>query len=457
MVRYKCNECLKTFDLKRYLTKHELRMHKNKSRSEESKRSVEPLKCSMCDKVFPRLSHLQRHQMTHLNVRDYSCDYCDEKFVQKAHLTRHLSRKHSNESGVEVNWIACDKCGNLFKTTYEMKIHRRTVHELHRCKRCREIIESGNDGLRQHYIRCRDREKMCEHCGASFSRKADLTAHQTSCLKKVAFVCIPCESFFKQRVEVESSSVNSVSTLFQLDRHIKKLHFRSVKCEKCEHISESPVQHSRHSLECLKINICGYCNVENPDKDHVAEFHWKRLKRAVPRRVAEKMIKKKEMVPSTSDCVVKTEEDSEEVEEDFEESTSGQMETEVEPDGNQEMKKRDSKEFDDPLFNFSEASTSQLDFCSTAFTEEDDSPEEYLTFSICPNDTDLSFHLRGRLPEQLVSLFPELENTSIILLNSVALPRCRMTVRVPVTIPKSCDNEMEMRKWLGKSINLQED
>ena len=65
------------------------------------------------------------------------------------------------------------------------------------------------------------------------------------------------------------------------------------------------------------------------------------------------MIKKKEMVPSTSDCVVKTEEDSEEVEEDFEESTSGQMETEVEPDGNQEMKKRDSKEFDDPLFNFS--------------------------------------------------------------------------------------------------------
>lgn len=62
--------------------------------------------------------------MTHLNVRNYSCTFCEEKFVQKSHLTRHVSRKHSNAPGVEVDWTACDKCGQLFKTTYEMRIHR---------------------------------------------------------------------------------------------------------------------------------------------------------------------------------------------------------------------------------------------------------------------------------------------------------------------------------------------
>uniref|UniRef100_A0A1I7UCR3 ArsA_HSP20 domain-containing protein n=2 Tax=Caenorhabditis tropicalis TaxID=1561998 RepID=A0A1I7UCR3_9PELO len=181
-------------------------MHKNSKNPEQTGLSVEPLKCSMCEKVFPRLSHLQRHQMTHLNVRSFSCEFCDEKFIQKVHLTKHVTRKHAEEAKIEVKWTACDKCGHLFKTSDEMKVHRRTVHELHRCKRCKEVIEAGNDGLRQHHIRCRNRKNICDHCGASFDRPADLFSHQMSCLKKVQFVCKQCDSYFKQRVEFSVGS-----------------------------------------------------------------------------------------------------------------------------------------------------------------------------------------------------------------------------------------------------------
>ncbi|PIC34207.1 hypothetical protein B9Z55_013930 [Caenorhabditis nigoni] len=439
MPRHKCKDCGKSFDLKRYLTKHELRMHNDPNKSEETQRSTEPLKCSMCEKVFPRLSHLQRHQMTHLNVRNYTCDFCDEKFVQKAHLTRHLSRKHANEEGVEVEWIACNKCGKLFKTTYEMKFHRRNVHELHRCKRCQEVIEGGNDSLRQHHIRCRSKQKMCDHCGASFTRPADLVAHQTACLKKVALICVPCETFFKQRVE--------------LDRHVKKLHYRSAKCKNCDHTSQSPVEHSRHALECLKIKICGYCDLENPSDDHVSEFHWRRLKRTIPRRVAEKLMKTKHKdIPSTSD--EKPVEDGNLEVEDIDDSETGLNLFEQPTLKDQRTNKIEGE---NSLFDFSEPSTSQLDFNSTMFDEEDDSPEDYLSFSICPKDTDVPFHLRGRLPPELVSLFPELEDTSIVLLNATPLPMCRMTIRVPVSIPQSCDNEQKMRAWQKSIIKLEDD
>lgn len=91
----------------------------------------------------------------------------------------------------------------------------------------------------------------------------------------------------------------------------------------------------------------------------------------------------------------------------------------------------DNRDEEDSLFNFpgtsfgwlyiqnrikifSDTSTSQLDFCSTAFTEDDSFPGDYVTLSICPKNTDLSFDLRDRLPPELSELFPELEATCML-------------------------------------------
>ncbi|CAP26362.2 Protein CBG06000 [Caenorhabditis briggsae] len=321
MTRHKCKDCGKSFDLKRYLTKHELRMHNNPNKSEETVQSTEPLKCSMCEKV---------------------------------------AFNHSRNLTTQAEGIST----SVSSTT------------------------TSND--------------MCDHCGASFTRPADLVAHQTACLKKVALICVPCETFFKQRVEVRK---------------------------------------------------CGYCDLENPSDDHVSEFHWRRLKRTIPRRVAEKLMKTKHKeIPSALE-EKQVEEGNLEVEE-IDDCETG-LNLFEQPIFNDQ---RSNKiEGEDSLFDFSEPSTSQLGFNSTMFDEEDDRPEDYLSFSICPKDTDVPFHLRGRLPPELVSLFPELEDTSIVLLNATPLPMCRMTIRVPVSIPQSCDNEQKMRAWQKSIIKLEDD
>ncbi|CAI2349965.1 unnamed protein product [Caenorhabditis sp. 36 PRJEB53466] len=442
MTNHRCSTCGKRFELKSYRDKHEKRMHKNGQNTggEDDEPESKSLKCSMCDKTFPRLSHLQRHQMTHLNVRNFACAFCDEKFVQKAHLTRHVARKHPNECGqTRSEWFACKKCGKLIATLFELNRHQKTAHRLLRCKKCSEVIEGHEAILRRHQMMCRNESNICAQCGASFARPADLKAHQTTCLNKVAFVCVPCEEYFKQRV--------------QLDRHINRLHFRSAKCSKCELVTESPVQNARHALECSKIVICGYCNKADPEPEHIAENHWKKLKRAVKVRIAKKEAEaeKKKKREVESDNVVEGNKDSEEEEEEG----VGEM-----PFGNEHFEHdpetRDFNDSDDLLFDsFAESTSSaQLDFSSSAFAEEDDVPEEYLTFSICPKGTDLSYEFRGRLPQRLADLFPELETTSIVLLNCVAASRTRITVQVPVHITRNGANEEEMRGWIGTPIVL---
>uniref|UniRef100_A0A1I7UCR1 ArsA_HSP20 domain-containing protein n=2 Tax=Caenorhabditis tropicalis TaxID=1561998 RepID=A0A1I7UCR1_9PELO len=249
---------------------------------------------------------------------------------------------------------------------------------------------------------------------------------------------------------------------FQLDRHFKKFHFQSSKCTNCDYISETPLQNSRHVLSCLNRIICGYCNLENPDKDHVKEMHWRRLERPIPKRVADKINKNaKELrkeIPRTPPEEQLIDKESNNVEDDIDESSEiTEIRNQSRQDKYSEEKQIIESEDDDPFFNFSEPSTSQFDFSSTVFGDEDETPEEYLTFSISPKDSDLSYHLRGRLPSELVDLFPELENTSIVLLNSGMSPRCRMDVQVPVSIPNACENEEEMRNWLENVIFLDDD
>ncbi|KHJ77004.1 zinc finger, C2H2 type [Oesophagostomum dentatum] len=112
----------------------------------------------------------------------------------------------------------------------------------------------------------RDQAHVCS-CGASFFRAAELRAHKDSCRKRGSFLCIVCDEVFTQRV--------------QLDRHWNKKHFVNSQCCDCEWRASAPLRLAEHALEEHAKRICGCCGIENPEEDHVATEHWKRLAKSV--------------------------------------------------------------------------------------------------------------------------------------------------------------------------------
>lgn len=46
--------------------------------------------CRFCSKTFARLTHLQRHGVTHTDYQPFECSYCTKAFSRHDSLTRHL-------------------------------------------------------------------------------------------------------------------------------------------------------------------------------------------------------------------------------------------------------------------------------------------------------------------------------------------------------------------------------
>nr|XP_008525409.1 PREDICTED: zinc finger protein 581 [Equus przewalskii] len=47
--------------------------------------------CPVCSRVFEYMSYLQRHSITHSEVKPFECDTCGKAFKRASHLARHHS------------------------------------------------------------------------------------------------------------------------------------------------------------------------------------------------------------------------------------------------------------------------------------------------------------------------------------------------------------------------------
>ena len=95
----KCSECQETFSAVWLRRNHEESKHKTKPKT---------FNCTFenCGKVYTTSSGLQRHNLTHENIKKFKCIYkgCNSEFQRRDHLKAHLN-KHS-----DVKIKICSQC-----------------------------------------------------------------------------------------------------------------------------------------------------------------------------------------------------------------------------------------------------------------------------------------------------------------------------------------------------------
>lgn len=99
--------------------------------------------CSVCNKCFNRISHLEEHKNTHLSLKlkPYKCLECGKSFTQKRRLQTHQS-VHTGEKP-----FSCKICGKTFSRPDNCRRHERFHSGLkpYSCGQCgRNFTVLGN-------------------------------------------------------------------------------------------------------------------------------------------------------------------------------------------------------------------------------------------------------------------------------------------------------------------------
>ncbi|XP_049547208.1 zinc finger protein 423 homolog [Anopheles darlingi] len=115
--------------------------------------------CQFCDKTFPRLGYLKKHEQSHTEHMPFKCDYCARLFKHKRSRDRHT------------------------------KLH--TGDRRYRCLHC-EAAFSRSDHLKIH-MKTHDNQKpfQCTICNRGYNTAAALTSHMQNHKKQLALTGSP--------------------------------------------------------------------------------------------------------------------------------------------------------------------------------------------------------------------------------------------------------------------------
>lgn len=144
-----------------------------------------PYQCQFCDKAFPRLSYLKKHEQTHSDQMPFRCEFCSRLFKHKRSRDRHV-KLHTGDRKYR-----CAHCESAFSRSDHLKIHMKT-HDNQKPFQCTVCNRGYNTAaaLTSHMQgHKRDREGRepdrrralrCLRCGDAFRRPDLLQAHMAS-------------------------------------------------------------------------------------------------------------------------------------------------------------------------------------------------------------------------------------------------------------------------------------
>lgn len=150
----KCDFCSANFRSTKALSAH-MRVHKDKDRV---------LACSVCAKVFQKVSHVKRHELSHSVNRPFKCTKCPRSFASETCFKEHLN----DHCGIKPH--TCPICAKSFGSTTTLKTHLR-VHK-------------------------KEKLFMCAICGKKFDCNKNLEQHTKRHIGLKSFACELCPGRF---------------------------------------------------------------------------------------------------------------------------------------------------------------------------------------------------------------------------------------------------------------------
>ncbi|KAF5271308.1 hypothetical protein FQA39_LY08106 [Lamprigera yunnana] len=220
---FACPSCNKLFKkislLEKHADKHEgLKIHscnaceKKFSRGTHLKRHLlchlaEKLyPCDICSKRFNRRDHLMQHMKLHVKSQGFDCEVCKKSFSKDLHLIRHMASKHKiGEKLVSEKKYSCTVCLKNFTTEKYRDIHMKghTGDKKFQCRTCDKSFLSKSH-LTEHIKFHNENSKkfLCSECGQRFIRNDYLVIHMRRHRGEKPFKCQYCGKGFPRTTDL---------------------------------------------------------------------------------------------------------------------------------------------------------------------------------------------------------------------------------------------------------------
>ncbi len=145
-----------------------------------------PIKCKMCEELFPTHSQLYHHsQKFHTGHIGLNCPICNKRFQYERNMNQHLAIVHGNNvpncTDVEAGRSICEICGASFDKISSLRSHSRYVHSIEKfyCQYCNRKL-SSKKSLREHIQFQHELTFVtheCEECQRIFKYKSSYRMH----------------------------------------------------------------------------------------------------------------------------------------------------------------------------------------------------------------------------------------------------------------------------------------
>ena len=188
--RFKCTDCSKIFQNKRYLDSHV---------SSGICKLIYSL-CYVCGKTLPKQCY-SRHIKWH-EPKVTRCSLCPGSVMRNTFsLKKHMATAHSSKDLKEkkTSKFTCEYCGKLFATKMSIKLHilRHQGKKEYKCDQCdRAYYSMPSLTLHKRSAHTKERPFQCSYCPAAFTGLSNLKDHIRIHTGEKPYVCQVCNKAF---------------------------------------------------------------------------------------------------------------------------------------------------------------------------------------------------------------------------------------------------------------------